>query len=342
MSFSFKSLPVKTRWLLGVGVVLALTLALPLFIWGILTQRFDIRERAQVVTPPVGCSTSPLTVDQSVSGAETTADYKAMIIFFRGKNTSDVSINYGDQYGYLQSHTWSPMGLIGASQYLVMTFEANGTRQVGTYPQADITITIDDSPITIRVPSFTIADETQMISFYIANDGSTYYASSTKQPNGGFGITFANILAASINLAPNQAFNSSYLGRCPIVESCTGQPDGTRCEGSWCPPNPRMGVSCRIFDGTCQNNICVEKQASPGPDLCPSGNVGNLNCDLNSLINSLDLALLLSQWRIVPPGTVCPIVIYPVGTNRRFPDLNGDCSINSIDLATLLANWKSH
>lgn len=58
MAFRFGTLPSKTKWLLGIGVVLALTLALPLFIWGIMTQRFDIRKRAQVTftQPPAGTS----------------------------------------------------------------------------------------------------------------------------------------------------------------------------------------------------------------------------------------------------------------------------------------------
>ena len=43
---NFKYLPVETKRLLSIGVILALVLALPLFIWGITTQRFDVRERA--------------------------------------------------------------------------------------------------------------------------------------------------------------------------------------------------------------------------------------------------------------------------------------------------------
>lgn len=47
---SIKNLPVKTKRLLGLGIILALVVALPLFIWAIITQRFDVRERAQVAT----------------------------------------------------------------------------------------------------------------------------------------------------------------------------------------------------------------------------------------------------------------------------------------------------
>ena len=43
---NFGNLPSKTKRLLALGVVLALFAALPLFLWAILTQRFDIRRKA--------------------------------------------------------------------------------------------------------------------------------------------------------------------------------------------------------------------------------------------------------------------------------------------------------
>lgn len=55
----FKSLPLKTRQLLILGTTLALVVALPLFIWAILTQRFELRERAATGEPtptPAGTS----------------------------------------------------------------------------------------------------------------------------------------------------------------------------------------------------------------------------------------------------------------------------------------------
>jgi hypothetical protein len=43
---SFKTLPLRARQLLSLGIIFALTIALPLFVWAILTQRFDVRKRA--------------------------------------------------------------------------------------------------------------------------------------------------------------------------------------------------------------------------------------------------------------------------------------------------------
>ena len=50
----------KSKTLVSVGLLLAFTIALPLFIWGIITQRFELRERAQV-TPT--CQPRPSCLD---------------------------------------------------------------------------------------------------------------------------------------------------------------------------------------------------------------------------------------------------------------------------------------
>jgi len=42
----FKSIPLQTRQLLVLGFTLSLALTLPLFLWGLMTQNLDIRERA--------------------------------------------------------------------------------------------------------------------------------------------------------------------------------------------------------------------------------------------------------------------------------------------------------
>lgn len=48
----FRALPIKTRQIFTLGIIFALVIALPLFIWAILTQRFDIRKRATGEPPP--------------------------------------------------------------------------------------------------------------------------------------------------------------------------------------------------------------------------------------------------------------------------------------------------
>lgn len=57
----FKSLPVKSRNLLGLGAILGLVVALPLFIWAIVTQNFNPNKQAAGTNyppPPAGeCQT---------------------------------------------------------------------------------------------------------------------------------------------------------------------------------------------------------------------------------------------------------------------------------------------
>ncbi len=48
---TFRSLPGNTRKLLSLGVIVALTVALPFFIWAIVTQEFDVRKRAATGEP---------------------------------------------------------------------------------------------------------------------------------------------------------------------------------------------------------------------------------------------------------------------------------------------------
>ena len=47
----FRLLPANTKKLVGLGITIALVIALPLFIWGITTQKFDIRKRAATGEP---------------------------------------------------------------------------------------------------------------------------------------------------------------------------------------------------------------------------------------------------------------------------------------------------
>jgi len=48
---TFTNLPSKTKSLMGFGIIIALTVALPLFIWALINMTFDVREKAQSVQP---------------------------------------------------------------------------------------------------------------------------------------------------------------------------------------------------------------------------------------------------------------------------------------------------
>ncbi len=63
----FKSLPVSTKRLLSFGIILALAVALPLFIWAVITQRFLIIKKAAsgepTPTPVATCQPRPACLD---------------------------------------------------------------------------------------------------------------------------------------------------------------------------------------------------------------------------------------------------------------------------------------
>jgi protein-disulfide isomerase len=67
---NYKLLPSSTKKLLNIGIILALVVALPLFVWSIINMTFDIRERAQnqnvsinlVNQPFLGFENSPVTI----------------------------------------------------------------------------------------------------------------------------------------------------------------------------------------------------------------------------------------------------------------------------------------
>lgn len=78
-----------------------------------------------------------------------------------------------------------------------------------------------------------------------------------------------------------------------------------------------------------------ETTPSPTPTptaVCPAGNNGNLNCDVNGKINEVDFCLLLKYW--VPNGPVPP-----VPPEYHTPDLNNDEKVEVEDKKILLNNW---
>lgn len=62
----------KSKRLIAIGVLLAFTIALPLFVWGVITQTFELREKAQEeqsplptstgTAPPTACASVPMTL----------------------------------------------------------------------------------------------------------------------------------------------------------------------------------------------------------------------------------------------------------------------------------------
>lgn len=128
--------------------------------------------------------------------------------------------------------------------------------------------------------------------------------------------------------------------------------------GSKTDPNYCLGTGCSqtttVVSGASVANYFTVFPPSPTPTLtptptstpltpspttnpCPRGDLGNLNCDANGLINAFDLSILLVKW--APYGPV------PTpGSGQRSADVaptGGDRKVGVLDLSRLLSNWKT-
>ena len=73
--------------------------------------------------------------------------------------------------------------------------------------------------------------------------------------------------------------------------------------------------------------------STPTPTPCPRGDLGNVDCQPEGIIDSRDLDIFLSYlWN--PQGPVLPP---PAGYHHG--DLNGDNKVDEVDLLILLSNW---
>jgi hypothetical protein len=92
------------------------------------------------------------------------------------------------------------------------------------------------------------------------------------------------------------------------------------------------------YTGGVQPTITPTSTPTSTPS-CPDGNIGNLNCDSNGLIDELDLSSLLSSW--APMGQVPTPV-----SGHWSADLGGDPTtggpdgrVDAADLTILLGHW---
>jgi len=119
--------------------------------------------------------------------------------------------------------------------------------------------------------------------------------------------------------------NWGILGVKPATCPATCKPEKD-CDDS----NPNLGpfdenYHCQIL------NISI----TPTPSICPNGELGNINCDSQGLINEQDLTILLRRWLpFKRPLT-------PPDPGQVTADLDGDSDVDLDDILILLSNWKA-
>lgn len=82
------------------------------------------------------------------------------------------------------------------------------------------------------------------------------------------------------------------------------------------------------------NQPCPSPTPTPTAGTCPRGDLGNLNCDGQGLINEGDLSILLRNWS--PNGPVPT----PAASHHS-ADIVVDNKVDEGDLSKLLHNWKT-
>ncbi|MEI6327256.1 MAG: LamG-like jellyroll fold domain-containing protein [Candidatus Roizmanbacteria bacterium] len=192
------------------------------------TEIGQIKAPAPSITPTASTTPSPTSIPVcslpapitsfalnpgTVANASTSTDYKYMYLYLRPKNSDDTVVSWDPNAQFQRPSTTFYGGAyssLGNSSFVIATWYANGSGAIGYYPAGSVQLTIDGIARSVYFPSFTIPAADSEISFYIASDGSAYYAHSSHAAVSGPG-TNGQIFANSVNLTPSQVFLSSRL-----------------------------------------------------------------------------------------------------------------------------------
>ncbi len=141
-----------------------------------------------------------------------TIGYGLMYLYLFGKNNDDTSLawEYSNQIYIQIQGSWSWKDYGGPSNYLVLTIDANGLGGIQEYPQGEISFMIDEELFTLVIPRFRFTGQADLISIYVADDGSTYYGRGDHSPVT-VGGDWNDRLDLSLDLTPSEAFVPEHL-----------------------------------------------------------------------------------------------------------------------------------
>jgi hypothetical protein len=112
-------------------------------------------------------------------------------------------------------------------------------------------------------------------------------------------------------------------------------------DGSWVnnlpwsdPYEVRIGINCSGPNSPIPPTQTPIDTPIPTAIPCPTGSLGNLNCDTSGTINEIDINILLRNWSPTGPA--------PTPTTGQYKaDLNNDNKVDEIDYGVVLRNWKT-
>ncbi len=175
----------------------------------------------------------------------------------------------------------------GTSNYVYIIFYRN-SNALGTWPERTFNLTVDGKVITVYLPEITYTypeheEGSNLLSFYVAEDGSTYYAKRDHQPTTNYGQTnlsgttygydpveklrFWYHFKMSMDMSPSEAFSPEHLARLSddnIGEEIFECP--YMCENGAC-------VNETSSETTCSDETPYGQCSPDRPKYCDNGNL---------------------------------------------------------------------
>ncbi|KKR74211.1 MAG: Filamentous hemagglutinin family outer membrane protein, partial [Candidatus Woesebacteria bacterium GW2011_GWA2_40_7] len=219
----FDSLPVPTKRLLGIGVVLALAVALPLFVWSIITQRFLINKRAASGEPGVCIAQNKIIIVTPSSNSNGTC------------HDIQMAINAVTGEGYtvqIEPGIYNIASTINVSGKTTINITGNpqagsGATVINSTPGGGWGILVENSSGTIQYLTMQGGSSNGMLSIKNSNNFSVGYANLNSQTSHTMDIQGSNTISvfnteitssagaleiggsANINISNNKIHNSN-------------------------------------------------------------------------------------------------------------------------------------
>ena len=200
----------SSKRLLGLGVIIALFVALPLFVWGIVTQKFDLRKRAQIVPSTCIPQNNVITVVPS-GDSNTCHDIQAAIDAVTGDGyTVRISSGTYDIYSTINVDGKTNLAITGDPQ------AGSGAVVINSAPGGGWGILVQNSSGSIEWLTMTGGSSNGMLSIINSNNFSVGYASLNSQTShtvdiqGSSNITVYNTEIQS-SAGALEVLSSSYI-----------------------------------------------------------------------------------------------------------------------------------
>lgn len=260
---NFKNLPSKTRSLISFGLLIALVIALPLFVWSITNLNFNPKEKAQSVTPnatirfePGQASLPPVTQYDIWIDSDSSVGFASIILNF-DKNL----INLAQEIEYTNK----------LDQEVITTTKSNAN----TYGQIIITRglspqNINNAPSgSFKIATLTLESQT-----------------NTDNTNASIVIADNSQIVAMDQSVFNLNFNNLQITLNPVA---TTAPTATATSSTEATILPTATATA-----TATSTSTAETTITPSPTSTSSSKIGDISND--GIVNIVDLGIVIDHY----------------------------------------------